>query len=179
MFNISSVQYFVSVNFVSSLYQTNVLVTSPLVPFNNKYISQVNQFYFLIVINLGKLVGEWGVIGDVGIVTESATGEEVVLLGSSSQRIPSLFGTSDQILDGTAVTQKNVSTVLDLGKAGRQDLIKSICHIMGIKDISSIYGGTSLGSLGVDSLIAIGKNSGKNHRQRFWNVIQPETDSRR
>ena len=112
---------------------------------------------------------QWGVIGDVGIVAESVAGQNVVLLGSRSQRIPSVFGTLDRILGGAAVTKKNVSTVLDLVKAGRrngdngegrsggggQDLIKSICHIMGIKDISSIDGGSSLGSLGIDSLIAI------------------------
>ena len=108
---------------------------------------------------------QWGVVGDVGVVAENAVNnKEIILLGSRSQRMPSCFSTLDRLMQ-----RKDIAVCLNLVKKKRRrdanglardtyssaDLIKSICHIIGIKDISSVDRTATLGSIGIDSLIAI------------------------
>ena len=101
---------------------------------------------------------QWGVVGDVGIVTEKTGGStEVVLLGATSQRCHSLLDSMDRFLQsGLPVCLSYVKA----DKAGNSsgdsvDLLKMVSRIFGIKDISVLDPGATLGSLGIDSLIAV------------------------
>lgn len=117
---------------------------------------------------------QWGVIGDVGLVADLHSGHsgtdssgsmtkqatsEVVLLGSASQRVHSVFETLDRIINyssiGCIASLVRPTTSLKSGKEGSADLIKIISNIIGLKDISRMDSSTSLGSLGIDSLIAV------------------------
>lgn len=100
---------------------------------------------------------QWGVVGDVGIVTERTGSTEVNLLGATSQRLHSLLEAMDRFL------QSNLPVCLSYVKAEKAgnsstdsvDLLKMVSRIFGIKDISSLDPQTTLGSLGIDSLIAV------------------------
>lgn len=111
---------------------------------------------------------QWGVIGDVGLVADLhnvnddevvKTNSEVVLLGSASQRVHSVFETLDRIMNyrscGCIASIVKPSASLKSGKEGSADLIKLISNIIGLKDLSRMDENMSLGSLGIDSLIAV------------------------
>lgn len=118
---------------------------------------------------------QWGVIGDVGLVADLHSGHsephsnstilvkqassEVVLLGSASQRVHSIFETLDRIINyesiGCIASLVRPTNLLKSGKEGSADLIKIISNIIGLKDISRMDVSTSMGSLGIDSLIAV------------------------
>lgn len=100
---------------------------------------------------------QWGVVGDVGIVTEKSQSTEVNLLGATSQRLHSLLDSMDRFL------QSGFSTALSYVKADKSgnasgdsiDLLKMVSRIFGLKDISTLDPLATLGSLGIDSLIAV------------------------
>ena len=101
---------------------------------------------------------QWGVVGDVGIVTEKTGSTEVNLLGATSQRLHSLLEACDRFL------QTKSPVCLSYVKAEKTgsfftgdsvDLLKMVSRIFGIKDISTLDPLASLGSLGIDSLIAV------------------------
>ena len=87
------------------------------------------------------------------------TNSEVVLLGSASQRVHSVFETLDRIMNyrscGCIASIVKPSASLRSGKEGSADIIKLVSNIIGLKDITRMDGGTTLGSLGIDSLIAV------------------------
>ncbi|KAI1303648.1 Fatty acid synthase [Halotydeus destructor] len=117
--------------------------------------------------SLDKLAGlsvQWGVIGDVGLVAELHSGEgkssasEVVLLGSASQRVHSVFETFDRLLNSESSIMSSIvkpSILVGSGTEGAADLLKLISNIVGLKDISILEHSISLGALGIDSLIAV------------------------
>ncbi|KAI1303585.1 Fatty acid synthase [Halotydeus destructor] len=100
---------------------------------------------------------QWGVVGDVGIVTEKTGSSEVNLLGATSQRLHSLLDSMDRLL------QSGFPVCLSYVKADKTgnadgdsvDLLKMVSRIFGLKDISALDAGATLGSLGIDSLIAV------------------------
>ena len=100
---------------------------------------------------------QWGVVGDVGIVTEKTGSTEVNLLGATSQRLHSLLEACDRFLQ----TKSPVClSYVKAEKAGNSsgdsvDLLKMVSRIFGIKDISTLDPQATLGSLGIDSLIAV------------------------
>ena len=101
---------------------------------------------------------QWGVIGDVGIITEKTGGStEVVLLGATSQRCYSLLESMDRFLQsGSPVCLSYVKAEKAGNSSGESvDLLKMVSRIFGIKDISGLEAGATLGSLGIDSLIAV------------------------
>lgn len=101
---------------------------------------------------------QWGVVGDVGIVTEKTGGStEVVLLGATSQRCHSLLDSMDRFLQtGCAVCLSYVKADKAGNSSGESvDLLKMVSRIFGIKDISVLDPQATLGSLGIDSLIAV------------------------
>lgn len=101
---------------------------------------------------------QWGVVGDVGIVTEKTGGStEVVLLGATSQRCHSLLDSMDRFLQ---CDHPVCLSYVKADKAGNSsgdsvDLLKMVSRIFGIKDISVLDPCATLGSLGIDSLIAV------------------------
>ncbi|KAI1278799.1 Fatty acid synthase [Halotydeus destructor] len=101
---------------------------------------------------------QWGVIGDVGYVAEMAHSNGTVILGLTSQRMHSCLSHLDQFM------QSREAVVCCYVKAEKQssdditdtgDILKLVSRILGLKDISSVDPTTSLGSLGIDSLIAV------------------------
>lgn len=100
---------------------------------------------------------QWGVVGDVGIITEKSGSTEVNLLGATSQRLHSLLDSMDRFL------QSGFPVVLSYVKAEKAgnasgdsvDLLKMVSRIFGIKDISTLDAQATLGLLGIDSLIAV------------------------
>lgn len=102
---------------------------------------------------------QWGVVGDVGIVADSANSNEMVLLGSRAQRMHSCFEFIDKYL------QANYPTCVSYVKAESDqesdsgsetiDILSVITRLLGLKDLASVDSEMTLGGLGVDSLIAV------------------------
>lgn len=105
---------------------------------------------------LPGLAVQWGAIGDVGIVAEQF-GNDVNLGGTVPQRIPfcleilDKFITSDYSICSSVVLSQ---TKKSLGK-DKNDLVRVICHVIGVKDISVLDPNTTLLDLGLDSLMAV------------------------
>ena len=98
---------------------------------------------------------QWGVIADVGIVAETMN---ITSLGIfSAQRIKSVFDTLGQLMlkDGPVYMAATVKDALNLKGGEKGDLLKVICHILGIKDSNTLQPNVTLGDLGMDSLMAI------------------------
>lgn len=130
--------------------------------------------------NLPGLAIQWGAIGDVGIVAESMGGNDVVIGGTIPQRMPSCFDTLNQVLQFCKDQEPEkghfsdhfsdhfsvpvtVSSIVKADKKrsgigggrGSGDLVRQICHILGVKDHTKLDPGTTLGDLGLDSLMAV------------------------
>ena len=105
---------------------------------------------------LAGLAVQWGAIGDVGVVSESMGGNDVVIGGTLPQRMPSCLSTLDRFLTS------NQSVCASLVKAARkseskgkqQGLLKSIANILGV-DPTTLSPNTTLGELGMDSLMGV------------------------
>lgn len=106
---------------------------------------------------LHGLAIQWGAIGDVGVVSENMGGNDVVIGGTLPQRIPSCLSVFDRFL------QSNKPVCCSLVRAKRQtessgkrqDLIKAIANILGIKDYEGLAPASSLSELGMDSLMGV------------------------
>ena len=100
---------------------------------------------------------QWGVVGDVGIVTEKTGSTEVNLLGATSQRLHSLLEACDRFLQTRAPVCLSYVKAEKAGNSSGDsvDLLKMVSRVFGIKDISTLDPQASLGSLGIDSLIAV------------------------
>lgn len=131
------------------------------------------------VSGLPGLAIQWGAIGDVGIVAESMGGNDVVIGGTIPQRMPSCFDTLNQVLLFSKDTKLQkyqeegikgqlhvpivVSSIVKADKkksgigggGGKGDLVRQICHILGVKDHTKLDPNTTLGDLGLDSLMAV------------------------
>lgn len=98
---------------------------------------------------------QWGAIGEVGLVAEMAQGKvDMEIAGTIQQRISSCLNVMDQLLmteapvvSSMVVAQKHVTTKLNL--------IESVAHIMGIRDIKTVSKSSTLAELGMDSLMAV------------------------
>lgn len=106
---------------------------------------------------LPGLAIQWGAIGDVGVVAESMGGNDVVIGGTLPQRIPSCmevlnnFINSRQVVYSSIVKADNKRSLV----GGKGDLVRTVCHILGVKDPASLDPNTTLGDLGLDSLMAV------------------------
>ena len=105
---------------------------------------------------LHGLAIQWGAIGDVGIVAENMGGNDVVIADTIPQRIHSCLQILDQML------QSSQSVVCSHVKAHRKrqievtsktDLLSKVCNALGIRDKTKLKSSTSLGELGIDSLM--------------------------
>ena len=111
-------------------------------------------------LNLPALAIQWGAIGDVGVVAEVLGGNDVVIGGTCvPQRLVSCLETLDVFLSGTD-HYSTLSSIVRVNckknnSSAKGDLVSIVCHILGIKDPSTLDPSSTLSDLGMDSLIAI------------------------
>lgn len=101
---------------------------------------------------------QWGVIADTGYVAEKANSNNTVILGLTGQRMHSCLVSFDQFLQSndaivTCYVKAEKSTGSD--SVATADIIKVVSRILGLKDMNALDPNTTLGSLGIDSLIAV------------------------
>jgi fatty acid synthase len=110
-------------------------------------------------VGLPGLSIQWGVVGDVGIVADTSHGNDMVLLGSRAQRMHSCFEVIDMFLQGDCPVC--LSYIKADPESSRKessesvDILSVITRLLGMKDMTSMDPETTLGGLGVDSLIAV------------------------
>lgn len=106
---------------------------------------------------LHGLAIQWGAIGDVGVAFENLGGNEAVIGGTIPQRMPSCFMTLSKLLASPFAVCLSILQAdrrsFSAGKKG--DLVKTILHVLGIKDPSTVDPNCTLGELGLDSLMAV------------------------
>lgn len=107
---------------------------------------------------LHGLAVQWGAIGDVGVVTETmSTSHDINIGGTYPQRIPSCLATLDKFLNSPySVCSSIVKADKKTGSSGggKQDLLKAVCNILGVKP-ASLSPATTLAELGMDSLMGV------------------------
>lgn len=106
---------------------------------------------------LHGLAIQWGAIGDVGVAFDNLGGNEAVIGGTIPQRMPSCFATLSKLLASPfsvclSILQADRRS-FSAGKKG--DLVKTILHVLGIKDPATVDPNCTLGELGLDSLMAV------------------------
>lgn len=130
---------------------------------------------------LPGLAVQWGAIGDVGVVAEQYGGNQVVLGGTVPQRIPSCMQVLDKFLQASIVTSLTVGSSIVLADAkkstliGKENLLRSICHVIGVKDMSKLDPNVTLSELGLDSLMAVEIKQGL---ERDYDIILSTQDIR-
>ncbi|XP_037013862.2 fatty acid synthase [Artibeus jamaicensis] len=109
---------------------------------------------------LPGLAVQWGSIGDVGVVMEAMMGSnDTVVGGTRPQRIASclevleLFLTQPHPVLSSFVLAEKAEAHSD--SKGQQDLVKAVAHILGIRDLAAVSLDSSLGDLGLDSLMGV------------------------
>ncbi|XP_036924219.1 fatty acid synthase [Sturnira hondurensis] len=109
---------------------------------------------------LPGLAVQWGSIGDVGVVMEAMMGSnDSVVGGTRPQRIASclevleLFLTQPHPVLSSFVLAEKAEAHSD--SKGQQDLVKAVAHILGIRDLAAVSLDSSLGDLGLDSLMGV------------------------
>ncbi|KAL3877568.1 hypothetical protein ACJMK2_035265 [Sinanodonta woodiana] len=110
--------------------------------------------------SLPGLAIQWGAIGDVGLILESMGDNDTVIGGTLPQRMTSCLSTMDIFLNNAEpVVSSFVAAEKSKGHRSQSkdkgDIVQSVCHILGIKDPSSTNKTTSLGDLGLDSLMGV------------------------
>lgn len=121
-------------------------------------------------VGLHGLAIQWGAIGDVGIVAETMGGNDVVIGGTVPQRIPSCMEVLEKFLQ-SQITVGSSLVLVDSRKLyglGKESLLKTITHILGVKDSASLDPNTTLNDLGLDSLMAVEIKQGL---ERDYNII--------
>nr|XP_054930974.1 fatty acid synthase-like [Dermacentor andersoni] len=106
---------------------------------------------------LPGLAIQWGPIGDVGVVHD-VFGDDATIAGLLPQPINSCLEVLDYFLSQShpvvsCFVKKSQSSASD--SMEKRDLVKSVVHILGIKDPSKMSPTVSLGELGIDSLMGI------------------------
>ncbi|GBM20156.1 Fatty acid synthase, partial [Araneus ventricosus] len=101
---------------------------------------------------------QWGAIGDVGVI-EVTIGSDVAIGGTIPQSINSCLTVLDKFLQQNRPVVSSFVPYQPSETTTRKDLkhnvLSAIGNIFGIKDMSAINTETSLGELGMDSLMAI------------------------
>lgn len=101
---------------------------------------------------------QWGVIGDTGYVAEKSNSNNTVILGLTAQRMHSCLSHLDMFMQSkesivTCYVKAEKASADDI--SGTTDILKVVSRILGLKDIQSLDPNTTLGNLGIDSLIAV------------------------
>lgn len=101
----------------------------------------------------------------------------MVIGGSVPQRMPSCLDVLDKVLNLDLPVYSSIvpaDTKRSLGD-GSEDLLKVVCHVLGVKDADSLSDDTTLGDLGMDSLMAVEIRQGL---ERDYDVIMSATEVR-
>ncbi|KAL0271260.1 UNVERIFIED_CONTAM: hypothetical protein PYX00_008407 [Menopon gallinae] len=105
---------------------------------------------------LPGLAIQWGAIGDVGLVIETMGDNETVVGGTLPQRMTSCLQTMDVFLQQPHPVLASM-VLAEKRKGGdgasQTGLLEAVANILGIKDVSSVNENSSLGDLGMDSLM--------------------------
>jgi len=101
---------------------------------------------------------QWGAIGDVGAFAEKF-GNDVSIAGMVPQRIISCMKTMDEVMNYhipvlSSIVLQDESKIHSLG-GDRGSLIKTIMHVLGVNDPSTLDPNVTLTELGMDSLMAV------------------------
>merc|ERR1711934_1263479 len=130
--------------------------------------------------NLVGLAVQWGAIGDVGIILDSMGDNDTVIGGTLPQRMSSCLATLDTFLTQThpvmssfVLADKKTKASGDQGN--KADLVQSIANILGVQDVSSVGADTSLGDLGLDSLMGV---EVKQTLERDYEIVMAMKDIR-
>ncbi|KAK3092037.1 hypothetical protein FSP39_024632 [Pinctada imbricata] len=111
--------------------------------------------------SLPGLAIQWGAIGDVGVVIDKMGGNDTVVGGTIPQRMASCLVTMEQLL---LQTQPVVSSFVPASKETRRStgeegekksMLEAVLHVIGIKDVDSLSPESTLGDLGMDSLMSV------------------------
>ncbi|XP_049523884.1 LOW QUALITY PROTEIN: fatty acid synthase-like [Dermacentor silvarum] len=102
---------------------------------------------------------QWGIIGDVGAMYD-VKGGDVEYAGYAPQRISSCLAVLDMFLNQrhpvvTSFVKSETSSGSDEKSSKTRDLVENIANIFGVKDASSLDPNSSLGDLGMDSLMGV------------------------
>ncbi|XP_049523880.1 fatty acid synthase-like [Dermacentor silvarum] len=102
---------------------------------------------------------QWGIIGYVGVMHNVKCGD-VDYAGYAPQRISSCLAVLDMFLNQrhpvvTSFVKSETSSGLDEKSPKARDLVETIANIFGVNDASSLDPNTSLGDLGMDSLMGV------------------------
>jgi fatty acid synthase len=100
---------------------------------------------------------QWGAIGDVGYVIDNIRGNDVVICGSLPQRIPSCLSSLDRLLQSEySVCSSIIKADFQFESMGiKANLMKTVAHILGLKEYSNLDSNTTLVELGMDSLMGV------------------------
>ncbi|XP_066093790.1 fatty acid synthase [Saccopteryx bilineata] len=109
---------------------------------------------------LPGLAVQWGSIGDVGVILEMMGTNNTVIGGTLPQRITSCLEVLDlflnqpyPVLSSFVLAEKTASAHGE--SDGHRDLVKAVTHILGIRDLAAVNLDSSLGDLGLDSLMGV------------------------
>ncbi|XP_077491594.1 fatty acid synthase-like [Amblyomma americanum] len=108
---------------------------------------------------LPGLAIQWGPVGDVGVLHETMGGD-VELKGYAPQKITSCMNALDQFLCQSrpvvsSVVRADMTAKSEEWQPNVKDLVKTVAHIFGIKEISTLNLSMTLGELGMDSLVGV------------------------
>ena len=129
---------------------------------------------------LPGLAIQWGAIGDVGLILDSMAGDnDTVIGGSLPQRMTSCLAVIDTLLNQPhPVVSSFVQAerkVKGADEANKGDLVQSIANILGVQDVASVGADTSLGDLGLDSLMGV---EVKQTLERDYDIVMAMKDIR-
>ncbi|NXP54355.1 FAS synthase, partial [Heliornis fulica] len=108
---------------------------------------------------LPGLAIQWGAIGDVGILLKTMGNKDIVVGGTVPQQISSCMEVLDTFLNqphpvvSSFVLAEKVSVKAEGGS--QRDLVEAVGHILGVRDVNSLNGESSLADLGLDSLMGV------------------------
>lgn len=107
---------------------------------------------------LPGLAIQWGAIGDVGVIQDTV-GSDVVVGGTVPQKIISCLSVLDRFLQQNSPVVSSFvpyqPSETSTHKSSKHSVLPTVSNIFGIKDINSISPETTLGELGMDSLMGV------------------------
>ena len=126
---------------------------------------------------LSGLAIQWGLLGDVGFVHEMCKGRDLEVCASVSQRLPSFFQTLDKFLTlpYTVVSSMVIANHYKIGDEKYESLLAQVYNILGIRDPSTVDPNSTLGDLGIDSLMLVEVKQGL---EREYDVVMTTQEIR-
>lgn len=106
---------------------------------------------------LPGLAIQWGAVGDVGIVQETMGGNDIVIGGTVPQRIHSCLNTLELFLLQKYPVVSSIVPAERKSNKGKNNrgILDMIARILGLQDSSALNPDTTLGELGMDSLMGV------------------------